>query len=58
MGLDAELWTILWLSLRVAAAALLLSALIGVPLGAWLGLVRFRGKGLLTALVYTGIKAQ
>jgi tungstate transport system permease protein len=55
MGLDAELWVIVWLSLRVAAAALVLSGLIGVPFGAWLGLARFRGKGLLTALIYTGM---
>ena len=39
----------------MASTALLLSALIGVPLGAWLGLARFRGKGLLTALIYTGM---
>jgi tungstate transport system permease protein len=50
-----ELWLIVWLSLRVAGAALLGSALIGVPLGAWLALSRFRGKGLLIALVCTGM---
>jgi tungstate transport system permease protein len=54
-GLDPELWSIVWLSLRVAGAALGLSALGGVPLGAWLGLAQFRGKGVLTALVYTGM---
>jgi tungstate transport system permease protein len=55
MGADVELGQIVWLSLRVAAAALLLSVLAGVPLGAWLGLASFRGKRLLTALVYTGM---
>src|SRR5712671_3163511 len=52
---DPELWTIIWLSLRVAGTALLLSALVGIPLGTWLGLARFPSKRLLTALVYTGM---
>jgi tungstate transport system permease protein len=52
---DAELWSAVWLSLRVAAAALALAALAGVPLGAWLGLARFRGKRLVAAVVYTGM---
>jgi tungstate transport system permease protein len=43
------------LTLRVTGAALLISTLIGVPLGALLGLIRFRGKGLVTALLYTGM---
>jgi tungstate transport system permease protein len=50
-----EPWSIVWLSLRVTCTALLLSALAGVPLGTWLGLARFRGKGLVTACVYTGM---
>jgi tungstate transport system permease protein len=54
-GLGPELWPIVWLSIRVAGAALVLSALLGVPVGAWLGLARFRGRGLLTALIYTGM---
>src|SRR4051794_37756685 len=54
-GFDPKLWSIVWLSLSVAGAALFFSAIVGVPLGAWLGLARFRGKGLLTVLVYTGM---
>jgi tungstate transport system permease protein len=54
-GLDPELWSVLWLSLRVSGTALLLGALAGVPLGTWLGLARFRGRRLLTAFVYTGM---
>jgi tungstate transport system permease protein len=53
--LDAELWPIVWLSLRVAGAALLLSAFLGVPLGTWLALARFRGKRLVSVVVYTGM---
>jgi tungstate transport system permease protein len=52
---DAELWSIVWLSLRVTGTALVLSALVGVPLGAWLGLARFRGQRLVAALIYTGM---
>jgi tungstate transport system permease protein len=48
-------WAIVWLTLRVTGAALLLAALAGVPLGAWLGLARFHGRGAVTALVYTGM---
>jgi tungstate transport system permease protein len=55
MNLDAYLWSILWLSLRVSGTALLVSALIGLPLGTWLGLAHFRGKRLVTALVHTGM---
>ena len=36
-------------------AALLISVIIGVPVGAWLALTRFPGKGVVTALVYTGM---
>jgi tungstate transport system permease protein len=52
---DPELWPTVWLSLRVTGTALLLSALAGVPLGTWLGLARFRGQRLLTAVLYTGM---
>jgi tungstate transport system permease protein len=52
---DPELWSILWLSLRVSGTALFISSLLGVPLGAWLGLSQFRAKRLLAALVHTGM---
>lgn len=52
---DTSLWQILFLSLLVSGAALLISALIGVPLGAWLGLRRFMGQRWLTAFIYTGM---
>ena len=54
-GVSAELWPIVWLSLRVAVTAVVLSAVVGVPLGAWLGQARFRGRGALTAIIYTGM---
>ncbi len=43
------------LSLRVSGLALLLSTLIGIPLGAALGLSRFLGRRLVIALLYTGM---
>ena len=43
------------LSLRVSGTALLFSTLIGIPLGAALGLSRFSGRRLVVALLYTGM---
>jgi tungstate transport system permease protein len=42
-------------SLQVTLSALAISAVIGVPLGAWLALARFAGKRFVTTLVYTGM---
>ncbi len=36
-------------------SALLISAVVGIPLGTWLALARFPGKRLVTTLVYTGM---
>jgi tungstate transport system permease protein len=52
---DPELWSIAWLSLRVSGTALLVSSLVGIPLGAWLGLARFAGKSIVAVLVHTGM---
>jgi tungstate transport system permease protein len=54
-GGDAETWQIIALSLRVSGLALLFSTLLGLPLGALLGLRSFPGQRLITALVYTGM---
>ena len=43
------------LSLRVTGIALLVSTLVGIPLGSWLGLRRFVGRQLVIALLYTGM---
>jgi tungstate transport system permease protein len=52
---DGDLLSILWLSLRVSAAAVLISSCIGIPCGVWLGLAQHRGKRLLSAVVHTGM---
>jgi tungstate transport system permease protein len=53
--LDPELWAIVGLSLRVSGTALLVSSLVGIPIGAWLGLAQFRARRLVAALVHTGM---
>jgi tungstate transport system permease protein len=48
-GFDAGFYQIVGLSLRVSLTAVLLAALIGLPLGAWLALGRFPGRGAIVA---------
>lgn len=52
---DAELLGVTWLSLKLSGAATLLSLIAGMPLGTVLALVRFPGRGLVVALVNTGM---
>jgi tungstate transport system permease protein len=54
-GGNPDLVEIVVLSLRVSGTALLFSTLIGIPLGAFLGLSRFAGRRLVIALLYTGM---
>ncbi|WP_171098520.1 ABC transporter permease [Ruegeria sp. HKCCD7255] len=48
---DAELWAIVMLSLRVSILAVLISALIGMPIGAALAVARFPGRRALIILM-------
>lgn len=48
---DAELWGIVLLSLQVSLFAVLIAALIGMPMGAALAVGRFRGRGVLIVLM-------
>ena len=50
---DERLWSIVARSLSVSATASVLASLIGLPLGAWLGVARFRGRAVLLALLNT-----
>jgi tungstate transport system permease protein len=51
----SELWPIIWLSLQVSGLAVAIGSVIGVPLGAWMGLCHIRGKRTVAALVHTGM---
>ncbi|WP_170348403.1 ABC transporter permease [Ruegeria atlantica] len=48
---DAELWAIVLLSLKVSIFAVLISALIGMPVGAALAVARFPGRRILIVLM-------
>ncbi len=52
---NPDLWQIVFLSLFISGVALFISALLGIPAGAWLGLRDFRGQRWLTAFIYTGM---
>ncbi len=51
----SDLDEIILLSLQVSGLALLFSTILGVPVGALIGLNRFPGRKLLVALLYTGM---
>jgi tungstate transport system permease protein len=55
VGADPALLQIVLLSLRISATAVLISSMVGVPLGAWLGFRRFVGRRLVIAFLYTGM---
>jgi tungstate transport system permease protein len=48
---DADLVEIVALSLRVSLGALALATLTGLPIGAWLAVSRFRGRGAIAVLL-------
>jgi len=52
---DRDLLEIARLSLVVSAIATSFSLVVGVPLGAWIGLRRFPGRSLIVSLVNTGM---
>lgn len=52
---DPILLEIVALSLRVSGFALVISTIVGIPVGAFLGLSRFRGRPFLLTLMYTGM---
>jgi tungstate transport system permease protein len=51
----SELSEIVLLSLRVSGVALVFATLVGVPIGIFLGLKRFRGRRAAVTVVYTGM---
>ncbi|MBN1316709.1 MAG: ABC transporter permease, partial [Anaerolineales bacterium] len=55
LNLDPAVYEIVFLSLAITGTALVFSTLIGIPIGAFLGLSRFAGRKLIIALLYTGM---
>jgi tungstate transport system permease protein len=51
LGADPKFLAIVGLSLRVTLTAVLLAAIIGLPLGAWLAVSRFPGRNLVIVLI-------
>lgn len=51
--LDPELMQIVILSLQVSGAAIIISTLLGIPLGTWLGLKPEQKTSLLNKVIYT-----
>ncbi|MCV2864535.1 ABC transporter permease [Defluviimonas sp. WL0075] len=49
--LDPDLVEITWLSLRVTLGATAIASLIGLPLGAWIAINRFRARRLVIAIL-------
>lgn len=48
---DSELWTIIFLSLRVSVSALLIAVCVGIPLALLMTVYQFRGKKILHVIV-------
>lgn len=54
--IEADFWSVLWLSVRVSGTAVLISALIGIPGGVWLGLDRPHvNRRFLSAVIHSGM---
>lgn len=51
--LKTEILEIVLLSLMVSGSATLISSVIGIPLGSWIGLRDFKGKKILLRIIYT-----
>ncbi len=52
---DPDIWAVTWLTLKVSGIATGISLLIGLPLGSWLALRKFTGRGCLFSFINTGM---
>lgn len=52
---DPELWRIAWLSLEISVIAVLISMVLGIPLGTWLSDARFFGRRLIISFINMGM---
>ena len=55
MDFTSELGSTVWRSLHVSGVAVLVSSLVGIPIGTWLGLTRSRVRGILAVMIQTGM---
>jgi tungstate transport system permease protein len=53
--LDPEVLRVTGLTLRVSGTATLIAVIVGIPLGTWLAVSRFRGRGTLVTIVNVGM---
>ncbi|TXT65255.1 MAG: Tungstate uptake system permease protein TupB [Promethearchaeota archaeon] len=50
---DSQVWGIMWLSIRVSLTSIFFASLMGIPIGSFIGLRKFRGKSFLTNIINT-----
>jgi len=55
INFDPELMVIIWTTLKVGASSIVLSVMIGIPLGMLIGLKSFVGKRILLTIVHVGM---
>ena len=55
VALDPAVTEIVLRSLQTTVSALVISVIVGIPIGTWLGLVNIPGKRLVHAFIYTGM---
>ena len=53
ISFDRDVRMTVWTSLYTSSCSIVIAALIGVPVGLWLGLNRFRGRQIVIALLNT-----
>jgi tungstate transport system permease protein len=53
LSFDREIQMTVWTSLYTSGCAIVIAALLGVPIGLWLGLNRFRGRRVVITLLNT-----
>jgi tungstate transport system permease protein len=53
LGLDAEIYFIVWTSVKVSFFAIVSASILGIPLGSFLALKEFKGKSLVIILLNT-----
>ncbi len=53
VSFDHEIRLTVWTSLYTSSCAIVLATLVGIPLGLWLGLAKFRGRRMLITLLNT-----